>query len=191
LNLAAAGVEADAKGFVRVDAQMRTNVAHIFAIGDVTGQPFLAHKASKEGIVAAEVAAGQPSAADWKALPAAIFTDPEVATVGLDEAKAVAAGHDVRVGKVPFAAFGRALAAGETEGFVKVVMDAKSERLLGVQIVGPDASDLISEMAVAIEMGATAHDIALTIHPHPTLPEAIMEAAEAALGKAIHIVNRK
>jgi dihydrolipoamide dehydrogenase len=191
LNLAAAGVEADAKGFVRVDAQMRTNVPHIFAIGDVTGQPFLAHKASKEGIVAAEVAAGQPSAADWKALPTAIFTDPEVATVGLDEAKAVAAGHDVRVGKVPFAALGRALAAGETEGFVKVVMDVKSERILGVQIVGPDASDLISEMAVAIEMGATAHDIALTIHPHPTLPEAIMEAAEAALGKAIHIVNRK
>jgi dihydrolipoamide dehydrogenase len=191
LNLAAAGVKTDEKGFVRADAQMRTNVPHVFAIGDVTGVPFLAHKASKEGIVAAEVAAGQASAADWKALPNAIFTDPEVATVGMDEAQATAKGHEVRVGKVPFAAMGRALAAGETEGFVKVVMDAKSERLLGVQIVGPDASDLISEMALAIEMGATVHDVALTIHPHPTLPEAIMEAAEAALGKAIHVVNRK
>jgi len=191
LNLNAAGVQADEKGFLRADLQMRTNVAHIFAIGDVTGTPFLAHKASKEGIVAAEVAAGNASAADWKALPTAIFTDPEVATVGLDEGQAAARGHEVRVGKVPFAAMGRALAAGETEGFVKVVMDAKSERLLGVQIVGADASDLISEMALAIEMGATAHDIALTIHPHPTLPEAIMEAAEAALGKAIHVVNRK
>ena len=191
LHLQAAGVHADEKGFLRVDPQMRTNVPHIFAIGDVTGTPFLAHKASKEGIVAAEVAAGQASAADWKALPNAIFTDPEVATVGMDEAQAAAKGHEVRVGKVPFAAMGRALAAGETEGFVKVVMDAKSERLLGVQIVGTDASDLISEMAIAIEMGATVHDVALTIHPHPTLPEAIMEAAEAALGKAIHVVNRR
>jgi dihydrolipoamide dehydrogenase len=191
LGLAAAGIQADDQGFLRVDRQMRTNVPHVFAIGDVTGQPFLAHKASKEGLVAAEVAAGQSTSADWKALPAAIFTDPEVATVGMDESQAVAAGREVRVGKVPFAAIGRALAAGETEGFVKVVMDAKSEQLLGVQIVGPDASDLISEMAIAIEMGATVHDVALTIHPHPTLPEAIMEAAEAALGKAIHVVNKK
>jgi dihydrolipoamide dehydrogenase len=190
LNLEAVGVHTE-QGFLLVDRQMRTNVPHIFAIGDVTGKPFLAHKASKEGLVAAEVAAGQPAAADWKALPLAIFTDPEVAMVGMDEAQAVAQGHAVRVGKVPFAALGRALAAGESEGFVKVVMDARSEQLLGVQIVGPDASDLISEMALAIEMGATAHDVALTIHPHPTLSEAIMEAAEAALGKAIHVVNRK
>jgi len=190
LNLANAGVGTDEKGFIRVDKEMRTNVPHIFAIGDVVGQPFLAHKASKEGIVAAEVAAGRAAAADWRALPSAIFTDPEVATVGLDEAAAAQKGFEVRVGKVPFAAMGRALAAGETEGFVKVVMDAKTARLLGVQIVGPDASDLISEMAVAIEMGASVEDIALTIHPHPTLPEAIMEAAEAALGRAIHVVNR-
>lgn len=191
LNLAAAGVETDAKGFVRVDKTMRTNVTHIFGIGDVVGQPFLAHKASKEGLVAAEVAAGHAASADWRAMPSAIFTDPEVATVGLDEAQAGAQGLEVRLGKVPFAAMGRALAAGETEGFVKVVMDAKTERLLGVQIVGPDASDLISEIAIAIEMGASVQDIALTIHPHPTLPEAIMEAAEAALGRAIHVVNRK
>lgn len=190
LNLEAAGVHAE-QGFLLVDRQMRTNVPHIFAIGDVIGKPFLAHKASKEGLVAAEVAAGQPAAADWKAMPVAIFTDPEVATVGMDEAQAAADGREIRVGKVPFAAMGRALAAGETEGFVKVVVDAKSEQILGVQIVGADASDLISEMALAIEMGATAHDVALTIHPHPTLPEAIMEAAEAALGKAIHVVNRK
>lgn len=191
LNLAAAGVETDAKGFVRVNGHMQTNVPHIFGIGDVVGMPFLAHKASKEGLVAAEVAAGHAAAADWRAMPSAIFTDPEVATVGLDEAEAAAKGFDVRVGRVPFAAMGRALAAGETEGFVKVVMDAKTERLLGVQIVGADASDLISEMAIAIEMGASVQDIALTIHPHPTLPEAIMEAAEAALGRAIHVVNRK
>jgi len=191
LNLAAAGVETDPKGFVRVGPEMRTNVPHIFAIGDVTGQPFLAHRASKQGLVAAEVAAGHAATADWRAMPSAIFTDPEVATVGLDEAQAAAQGLEVRIGKVPFAALGRALAAGETEGFVKVVMDAKSERLLGVQIVGPDASDLISEMAIAIEMGASVQDVALTIHPHPTLPEAIMEAAEAALGRAIHVVNRK
>ena len=191
LNLGAAGVATDEKGFIRVDKEMRTNVPHIFAIGDVVGQPFLAHKASKEGIVAAEVAAGHPASADWRAMPSAIFTDPEVATVGLDEAQATAKGLTVRVGKVPFAAIGRALAAGETEGFVKVVMDARNERLLGVQIVGADASDIISEMAIAIELGASVQDIALTIHPHPTLPEAIMEAAEAALGRAIHVANRR
>lgn len=190
LNLEASGVRADERGFIVVDREMRTNVRHIFAIGDVTGMPFLAHKASKEGIVAAEVAAGRPAAADWQAMPWAIFTDPQVATVGLDEAAARAKGFEVRVGKVPFAAIGRALAQGETEGFVKVVMDGKTDALLGVQIVGPDASDLISELALAIEMGATVEDLALTIHPHPTLPEAIMEAAEAALGRAIHIVNR-
>lgn len=190
LNLEASGVRADERGFIVVDREMRTNVRHIFAIGDVTGMPFLAHKASKEGTVAAEVAAGRPAAADWQAMPWAIFTDPQVATVGLDEAAARAKGFEVRVGKVPFAAIGRALAQGETEGFVKVVMDGKTDALLGVQIVGPDASDLISELALAIEMGATVEDLALTIHPHPTLPEAIMEAAEAALGRAIHIVNR-
>ncbi len=191
LDLAAAGVTPDAKGYLRVDAQMRTNVPHILAIGDVTGVPFLAHKASKQGIVAAEVAAGKPAAADWQFIPSAIFTDPEVASVGLDEAAAVAKGHEVRAGKVPFGAIGRAIAQGETEGFVKVLMDAKTERLLGVQIVGPEAADLISEAALALEMGASVHDLALTVHPHPTLPEAIMEAAEAALGRAIHVVNRK
>ena len=191
LNLAAAGVETDPKGYFRVDAQMRTNVPHILAIGDVTGLPFLAHKASKQGIVAAEVAAGKPAGADWHFIPSAIFTDPEVASVGLDEVQAAAKGHEVRVGKVPFAAIGRALAQGDSEGFVKVLMDAKTERLLGVQIVGPEAADLISEAALALEMGASVHDLALTVHPHPTLPEAIMEAAEAALGRAIHVVNRK
>ncbi|MEK6851037.1 MAG: dihydrolipoyl dehydrogenase, partial [Candidatus Thermoplasmatota archaeon] len=117
--------------------------------------------------------------------------DPQVASVGLDEAQAAAKGYEVRVGKVPFAAIGRALAQGDAEGFVKVLMDAKTERLLGVQIVGPEAADLISEAALALEMGASVHDLALTVHPHPTLPEAIMEAAEAALGRAIHVVNRK
>ena len=129
--------------------------------------------------------------ADWVTIPSAIFTDPEVASAGLDEAQAAAKGFEIRIGKVPFAAMGRAIAQNETEGFVKVIMDAKSERLLGVQIVGPEAADLISEVALAIEMGASVQDLALTVHPHPTLPEVVVEAAEAALGRAIHIANRK
>jgi dihydrolipoamide dehydrogenase len=189
LNLSKIGVETDEKGYVVTDQQMKTNVEGVYAIGDVRGQPLLAHKASKEGIVAAEVMAGLPSAADWKSIPWAIFTDPEIAGVGLTEKAAVEAGLQVKRSRFSFAALGRALVAGETEGFVRIVSDAKTGLVLGVQIVGPEASNLISEAALAIEMGATVEDIALTIHPHPTLPEAVMEAAEAAAGRPIHQVK--
>jgi dihydrolipoamide dehydrogenase len=189
LDLSKIGVKTDTKGYVITDHQMKTNVEGVYAIGDVRGQPLLAHKASKEGIVAAEVIAGMPSAADWKSIPWAIFTDPEIAGVGLTEKAAVEAGLQVKRSRFSFAALGRALVAGETEGFVRIVSDAKTGLVLGVQIVGPEASNLISEAALAIEMGATVEDIALTIHPHPTLPEAIMEAAEVAAGRPIHQVK--
>lgn len=186
LNLEKLGVATDEKGYITTDNRMMTSVEGIYAIGDVRGPPLLAHKASKEGIVAAEVAAGLPSAADWKVIPDAVFCDPEVASAGLTEAKAVAAGFDVKRTRFQFAALGRALSTGETQGFVKIVSKAEDGLVLGVQIVGPEASNLISEVALAIEMGATVEDIALTIHPHPTLPEAIMEAAESAAGRPIH-----
>jgi dihydrolipoamide dehydrogenase len=189
MNLGGIGVKTDPKGYIVTDEQMRTSVPGVYAIGDVRGPPLLAHKASKEGIVAAEVIAGKPSAADWKSVPWAIFTDPEVAGVGLTERAAVEAGMQVKRSRFSFAALGRALAGGEAEGFVRIISEASTGLVLGVQIVGPEASNLISEAALAIEMGATVEDLALTIHPHPTLPEAIMEAAELAAGRPIHQVK--
>ena len=186
MNLQAMGVKTDSRGYVVTDERMQTNVPGVYAIGDVRGPPLLAHKASKEGVVAAEVIAGLPSAADWKVVPDAVFCDPEVASAGLTEAKAVDAGYNVKRSRFQFAALGRALSAGEPEGFVKVVSREEDGLVLGAQIVGPEASNLISEVALAIEMGATVEDIALTVHPHPTLPEAIMEAAESAAGHPIH-----
>ena len=186
LNLAALGVRTDPRGYVITNERMETNVPGIFAIGDVRGPPLLAHKASKEGIVAAECIAGLPSAADWKVVPDAVFCDPEVASAGLSEAKAIEGGYKVKRSRFQFAALGRALSAGEPEGFVKVVSNEDGGLVLGVQIVGPEASNLISEVALAIEMGATVEDIAMTIHPHPTLPEAIMEASESAAGHPVH-----
>ncbi|HYB83860.1 MAG TPA: dihydrolipoyl dehydrogenase [archaeon] len=190
IGLEKAGVQTDSHGFIRVNKKMQTNVSGVYAIGDVIGPPMLAHKASKEGIVAAEVIGGMNSEADFHAIPGVIFTDPEIATVGLTESQAKENGYDPIVGKFPFTALGRALLAGETEGFTKVVADKASKLLLGVHIVGAEASDLISEAALAIEMGATLDDVGLTVHPHPTLPEAVMEAAEAAEGKAIHILQK-
>ncbi len=190
LGIEKAGVEVSEKGFIKVDKQLRTNIPTIFAIGDVVGPPFLAHKASREGIVAAEVIAGQTSELDYKALPSAVFTSPEVATVGLSESQLQKEGRVIRIGKFPLAALGRALTNDEPEGFVKVIADSETDQVLGVEIVGGGASDLISEAALAIEMGATSEDFALTIHPHPTLPEGIMEAAEAVKGRAIHILKR-
>jgi dihydrolipoamide dehydrogenase len=189
IGLETTGVKTDAAGFIQVNSQMQTNVPGIYAIGDVVGLPMLAHKASKQGIVAAEVISGQASAADFKAMPSGIWTDPEIATVGLTEAEAKKQGYDPVVGKFPFTALGRAKAVGETEGFVKVVADKDSEQILGVHMVGSDVTDLISEATLAIEMGATLEDLALTVHPHPTLPESLMEATEAAKGKAIHILR--
>jgi dihydrolipoamide dehydrogenase len=190
LGLEEVGVRIGPRGFVEVDEQFRTSVPSIFAIGDLSGPPFLAHKASKEGEIAAEVIAGMKSARDWVALPGAIFTDPEIATVGLSEEEARAQGHDPIIGKFAFGALGRALAIAHGEGFVKVVGDRGSKLLLGVTMCGPEASDLVAEAALALEMGAYLEDVALTIHAHPTLPEAFMEACKAALGEAIHALNR-
>lgn len=191
LGFEKAGLKPDAKGFLTVNAQRQTSVPHIYAIGDIAGQPLLAHKGSKEGLVAAEAIAGKKVAYDVVAMPAVIFTDPEIATVGLTEAEAKAQGLDVRVGQFPYAANGRALSMSEAEGFVKMIGDGKTGRLLGVHIVGSEASNLISEAALALEMGAHVEDLALTVHPHPTLPETMMEAAEATLGHAIHIFQKK
>ena len=189
LDIEKAGVKTD-RGWIQVNKKLQTNVPGIYAIGDVIGPPLFAHKASKDGVVAAEVIAGMSSEADYRGVAWAIFTDPEIASVGLTEVQAKEKGYEPIVGKFPFTALGRALLAGESEGFVKIVADKKSELVLGVHIIGPEASDLISEAALAVEMGATLEDIGFTIHPHPTLPEAIMEAAEAAKGKAIHIVQK-
>ena len=190
LGLEQAGV-AIQRGFVVADDHLRTNVAGIYAIGDVIGGMMLAHKATKEGEVVAEVIAGHKAAFDVRAIPAVVFTDPEIASTGLTEDEAKAKGHTaLKVGRFPFAALGRALSVNDTEGFVKVIADAGTGELLGVHIVGNGASDLISEASLGIEMGAVADDLRLTIHPHPTLSEGVMEAAAAALGEAIHIVNR-
>ena len=180
----------DARGFITTDAQCRTSVAGVYAIGDVAGPPLLAHKATKEGEVVAEVIAGHKAAKDWVAIPGAIFTDPEIGAVGLTEAQAKEKGLEVKVGKMPFAASARAIAAIETDGFVKIVADKATGQILGVHIVGPSASDLISEGALALEMAAFLEDVALTVHPHPTLGEATMIAAHHALGQAIDILNR-
>jgi dihydrolipoamide dehydrogenase len=190
IGLDKAGVETNPQGWIKTDKHMQTNVPGIYSIGDVNGPPLFAHKASKEGIVAAESIAGMKSEADFRVIPWAIFTDPEIASAGLTESQAKEKGYDPIVGKFPFTALGRALLAGETEGFVKVVADKSSDLVLGIHIVGPEASDLISEAALAIEMGATLRDIELTIHPHPTLPESIMEAASATNGTAIHILQK-
>jgi dihydrolipoamide dehydrogenase len=185
------GVQLDAKGFIKVNEKMQTNVPGIYAIGDVAGQPMLAHKASKEAHVVAEVIAGSKSAKyDVKAMPAVIFCEPELATVGLSENEAKAKGITPMVGSFPFAALGKALATGETEGFAKLVGDKKTGRLIGAAIVGAEASTIIAEMALAIEAGLHVEDIALTVHAHPTLGEVTMEAAEAALGHAVHILQR-
>jgi dihydrolipoamide dehydrogenase len=189
LGLEELGIKTE-KGFLEVDSQLRTNVAGIYAIGDVAGGMMLAHKAYKDAEVAAEVIAGHRSEFDARTIPYVVFTDPEVAATGLTEEEAVEQGLKVKVGKFPFAALGRALSVNDTTGFIKIVADADSGEILGFHMCGNGVSDLISEGALAIEMGAVLHDVALTIHPHPTLSESVKEAAQAALGEAIHIVNR-
>lgn len=186
----ATGVTIGPRGQIVVDSQLKTNVPGVYAIGDVAEGLMLAHKASHDGEIAAEVIAGHAAHNDAKTVPAVVFTDPEIATAGMMEHEAKEEGYDVKVGKMPFAALGRALTTGDTDGFFKVVLDAEDDRVLGVAICGPHASDLISECALAVEMDAEAMDIGLTIHPHPTLGEGVMEAAKAALGQAIHMVNR-
>jgi len=178
----AAGVEVDEQGFLRVDRRQRTNVPHVYAIGDVVGAPLLAHKASHQGKVAAEVAAGERSAFDARAIPSVAYTDPEVAWVGLTEEEAKAEGVAYGKGTFPWSASGRALGLGRDEGTTKLLFDQASGRLLGAGIVGPNAGDLIAEAALALEMGAVAADLGLTIHPHPTLSETLAFAAEAFEG---------
>ncbi|MFO1493452.1 MAG: dihydrolipoyl dehydrogenase [Lysobacterales bacterium] len=182
-----AGVAVSERGFIAVDKQMRTHVPHIFAIGDLVGQPMLAHKASHEGKVAAEVAAGHKTEFVARVIPSVAYTDPEIAWVGLTEAEAKAQGIEVGVGKFPYAASGRAIGIDRTEGFTKLIFDASSHRILGAGIVGPNAGDLISETALAIEMGCDAADIGLTIHPHPTLSESVGMAAEVFEGTVTDI----
>ncbi|HLE47642.1 MAG TPA: dihydrolipoyl dehydrogenase [Candidatus Thermoplasmatota archaeon] len=190
LGLEAAGVKLHAKGWVEVNNKMQTNVPHIYAIGDLVGAPQLAHKASKEGLVAAEVICGKPALRDFATVPGVIFADPEISSAGLTEDEARNAGHEVGVGKFPFAASGRAITAMETDGFTKIVFEKKTHLVLGVHIIGPEASDLISEAALALEMGATIEDLAWTVHPHPTLGEAMAEAAEDAEGFPVHTMKR-
>jgi len=191
LGLDAAGVTLDKRGYVVADDHLRTNVPGIYAIGDLIGGMMLAHKATKEGEVVAEVIAGHKAAFDVRTIPAVVFTDPEIATAGLTEDEAKEKGHaKLKIGKFPFAVLGRALSVNDTDGFVKVIGDAGTGELLGVHIVGNGAGDLIAEATLAIEMGAVVDDLRLTIHAHPTLSEGLMEAAAVALGEAIHVINR-
>ena len=188
IDFAKLGVEVE-RGYIKVDEKRQTTQAGIYAIGDCTGAPLLAHKAMKEGVVAAEAIAGLPSAYDPAAMPNCVYTDPQVATAGLSEEQANAQGYDVAVGKFRLAALGRARTVGLTEGMLKIVSDKKTDLVLGVGIVSPMAEAVIAEAVMAIEMGATTEDIGLMIHPHPTFSEPMMEAAEAIHGRAIHVAN--
>jgi dihydrolipoamide dehydrogenase len=185
----AAGVAVTERGFIEVDAQQRTNVSHIFAIGDVVGEPMLAHKATHEGVVAAEVIAGQDAVFDARAIPSVAYTDPEVAWAGLTETRAKQDGTAYTKAGFPWAASGRALGIGRPEGSTKLLVDPETRRVLGGGITGPGAGELIAEVALAIEMGAVAEDIALTIHPHPTLSETVGFAAEVAEGTVTDIIS--
>ncbi len=192
LQLNKTKVELNEKGFIKVNKQMKTTDLNIFAIGDVVGQPMLAHKGSTEAKVAAEIIGGNKTVEfDHYVIPSVMFTSPEYASAGLTEQEAKKQGKEIIIGKFPFTALGKALASEHSEGFVKILAEKKTQTILGVHIIGHNASDLISEAALMIENALTLEDVALTIHPHPTMPEAIMEAAEDALGKAIHIFKPK
>jgi len=190
LGLETSGIRANRQGFVEIDRQCRTGVSNIFAVGDVAGQPMLAHKAMREGKVAAEVISGKKSEFDNLAVPAVVFTHPEIAWAGLTETEAQEKGIDVRIARFPWAASGRALTLNQSDGLTKLILEPDSGRVLGVGIVGPNAGELIAEGTLAIEMAAVAEDLALTIHTHPTLSETIGEAAEVFLGQATHILRK-
>ena len=187
LGLEEVGVELDRRGVIRIDENFQTNIEGIFAIGDCAPGPMLAHKAMDEGVVCAEIIAGQTGHINYDAIPGIVYTWPEVATVGKTEEQLKEAGTEYRVGKFPFMANGRARAAGDTDGFVKILADAKTDRVLGAHILGPDAGTLIHEIVLGMEFGATAEDIARTCHGHPTLSEAVHEAALAVDGRTLHI----
>jgi dihydrolipoamide dehydrogenase len=193
INAAAAGVTVSPRGLIQVNKQMRTNVPHIFAIGDIVGAPMLAHKASHEAKVAAEVAAGQKSAFDARCIPSVAYTDPEIAWVGINEIDAKARGIEYGKGLFPWAASGRSLALNRDEGFTKILFDKQTHRVIGAGIVGTNAGELMAELGLAIEMGADAADVGLTIHPHPTLSETVAFAAEAFEGTLtdLYIPKRK
>jgi len=179
------------RGFIEVNKQLQTSDPAIYAIGDVVGEPMLAHKASHEGRTAVEAIAGHKVAFEPNAIPAVVFTDPEIAWCGLTETQAEKAGREIKVAKFPWGASGRAMTIDRTEGMTKLILDPQSERVLGVGIVGAGAGELIAEGVLAIEMAATATDIALTIHPHPTLSETIMESAEVFFGTSTHVYRPK
>jgi dihydrolipoamide dehydrogenase len=186
LGLDKAGVRVNERGFIEVDAQRRTNVPHLFAIGDVAGEPMLAHKATYEGRIVAEVLSGEPAVYDARAIPAVVFTDPEIAWCGLTQTEAERQGKKVVIKKFPWAGSGRALTLGRREGLTKVIVDPETERILGVGIVGVEAGEMLAEAMLAIEMSASARDLAMTIHAHPTLSETVAEAAEAYYGSGVH-----
>lgn len=191
IGLENTSIKLDERGLIVVDAEMRTSAPHIFAIGDIVPGFQLAHKASREGKIAAEVLSGHPAAFDNRSIPAVVFTHPEISWTGLTEREAKEQNIEVKVGKFPLVALGRARTIGQTDGFCKVIADAQTDLILGVAVVGPHASELIAEGALALEMGATLEDLMATIHPHPTLSESIMEAAEAAAGMPVHMARKK
>ena len=187
IDAAALGLAVGKRGELVVDDQMRTNLPGVFAVGDCVGGKLLAHKAEEEGVVAAEVIAGQPAHMHYKSIPSVVYTWPEIASVGLAEQEVKAAGREYRVGKFPYSANGRARSMGDTSGFVKFVADARTDELLGGHIICPNASELIAEVVLGFEYRATSEDLGITVHAHPTLSEATKEAALAALGRALHI----
>jgi dihydrolipoamide dehydrogenase len=191
LGLEQTAVVVDDAGFLQVDGQLRTAEPSIFAIGDVVGQPMLAHKASHEGRVAVEAIAGRKVVFEPAAIPAVVFTDPEVAWCGLTEDQARAEGRDVSIARFPWGASGRALTLDRDDGISKLVIENGTERIVGVGLVGPGAGELIAEGVLAVEMGAVAADLKLTIHPHPTLSETMMEAAEVFYGQSTHVYRPK
>jgi dihydrolipoamide dehydrogenase len=187
IDAAALGLTLGKRGEIAVDAQMRTNLPNVYAIGDAVGGKLLAHKAEEEGVVAAEVIAGHHTHMDHKSMPSVVYTWPEIATVGLAEHEVKAAGREYKVGKFPFSANGRARTMGESSGLVKFIADAKTDELLGVHIIGPNVSEMIGEVVLAFEYRGSSEDIGITVHSHPTLSEAVKEAALAVLGRPIHI----
>ncbi|ARI77634.1 dihydrolipoyl dehydrogenase [Halobacillus mangrovi] len=189
IGLEELGLNMSDKGLIEIDKQCRTSIDNIFAIGDIVEGPPLAHKASYEGKIAAEVIAGEKSEIDYHGIPAVVFSDPELASVGYTEQEAKDAGFEVKASKFPFAANGRALSLNDSDGFLKLVTRKEDDLVIGAQVAGPNASDMIAELGLAIEAGMTAEDLALTIHAHPTLGEITMEAAEVAIGQPIHIVK--
>lgn len=190
LNLESVGISLNEKGFIKVNKKLQTNVENIYAIGDVIGQPLLAHKASKEGITAVEIIAGIESEYDVKYIPSVVYTNPELASVGLSEEEAKKKGYKIKIGKFPISANGKALSMNITDGLAKIITNEENDEILGIHIVSPEASSLISEGTLAMESYLTSEDIALITHPHPSISEILMEAAENVKKKAIHIINK-